>query len=190
MAGNNLIYPVQGDPLTRLAPDVYVAFGPAKGPRGSYRVWEEGGVYPQVVFEVWSPGNRAGEMALKRAAYDRFGVEEYYLVFPEFPMRLEGWRRAAAGAFERVPEMDGHVSPRLGVRFDLAGGELTLCGPDGRAWVLPDETERQRAEAVQEREQADRERAAEAARRVESERRASALAAKLRELGIDPDAVG
>ena len=57
VAGDNLIYPVQGVPTIRTAPDVYVAFGRPRGHRGSYRVWEEDGVFPQVVFEVLSPGN-------------------------------------------------------------------------------------------------------------------------------------
>src|SRR5437764_1211047 len=58
VAGDNLIYPVKGDNTICQAPDVYVAFGRPKGDRGSYRVWEEGGIFPQVVFEVLSPGNR------------------------------------------------------------------------------------------------------------------------------------
>ena len=36
-----------------------VVFGRPKGYRGSYRQWEEGGIAPQVVFEILSPGNRA-----------------------------------------------------------------------------------------------------------------------------------
>lgn len=38
VAGDNLIYPVECEPDTRQAPDVYVAFGRPKGYRGSYRV--------------------------------------------------------------------------------------------------------------------------------------------------------
>jgi Uma2 family endonuclease len=82
VAGNHLIYPVEGKPKVRQAPDVYVAFGPRKGDRGSYKVWEEGGVFPQVVFEVWSPHNRHQRMEDKRAFYDRYGAEEYYIVTP------------------------------------------------------------------------------------------------------------
>src|SRR6266542_1827009 len=76
VAGNNLIYPKQGDPKVRQAPDAYVAFGRPKGDRGSYKVWEEGGIFPQVVFEVLSPGNRPGEMARKLLFYERYGAEE------------------------------------------------------------------------------------------------------------------
>lgn len=66
VAGDHLIYPVEGDPLTRLAPDVYVAYGRPKGKRGSYQVWRENKVFPQEVFEVWSPANRPEEMDRKR----------------------------------------------------------------------------------------------------------------------------
>lgn len=93
VAGDHLIYPVKGRPDIRQAPDVYVAFGPRKGDRGSYKVWEEGGVFPQVVFEVWSPNNRQDQMAEKRDFYEAYGAKEYYLVYPEFPAHVEGWAR-------------------------------------------------------------------------------------------------
>lgn len=75
VAGDPLWYPVEGDPKTRVAPDVLVAFGRPKGRRGSYLQWLEGGTAPQVVFEVLSPGNTLSEMALKQTFYDRFGVD-------------------------------------------------------------------------------------------------------------------
>ena len=65
IAGNLLWYPVEGDNTIRQAPDVLAAFGRPKGDRGSYRQWEEGGVAPQVVFEILSPGNRLNEMIRK-----------------------------------------------------------------------------------------------------------------------------
>ncbi len=46
VAGDLLWYPVKGNNTIRTAPDTLVAFGPAKGYRGSYRQWEEGGVAP------------------------------------------------------------------------------------------------------------------------------------------------
>src|SRR5437868_15361210 len=69
VAGDNLWYPVEGDNTIRTAPDVYVAFGRPKGHRGSYRQWEEGGIAPQVVFEILSPGNRPAEMTRKFEFY-------------------------------------------------------------------------------------------------------------------------
>ena len=55
--------------------------------------WREGGVAPQVVFEVLSPGNCVPEMARKYNFYQRYGVEEYYLYDPD-NVGLIGWMRA------------------------------------------------------------------------------------------------
>jgi Uma2 family endonuclease len=180
-AGNNLIYAVEGDSKVRQAPDVYVAFGRPKGYRGSYKVWEEGGTFPQVVFEVWSPGNEFKQMLAKFAFYEKHGAEEYYLLYPEFPAHAEGWVRTG-GKLEPVAEMNGFVSPRLGWRFELDTGELTVFGRDGRQLQTP-------AEMVVEREAAVARAAELAAGRDAAVARAAELAAKLRELGIDPDAV-
>src|SRR5437667_8569029 len=45
-------YPVQGNKNIVQAPDVLVAMGRPKGHRSSYKQWEEGGVAPQIVFEI------------------------------------------------------------------------------------------------------------------------------------------
>ena len=63
VAGDLLWYPVEGNNLLRQAPDVMIAFGRPKGYRGSYQQWLEDNIPPQVVFEIWSPGNRPSKMA-------------------------------------------------------------------------------------------------------------------------------
>ncbi|NJL05004.1 MAG: Uma2 family endonuclease, partial [Chloroflexaceae bacterium] len=95
IAGDLLWYPVQGDNRTRVAPDAMVVFGRPKGKRGSYKQWDEDNCAPQVVVEILSPGNRAGEMTNKYLFYTRFGVEEYYLYDPE-EHTLDGWQREAS----------------------------------------------------------------------------------------------
>src|SRR5690348_7505020 len=74
VAADNLWYPVEGNPYISVAPDIYVVFGRPKGDRGSYKQWEEGGIAPQVVFEIWSPGNTAGEITNKYLFYSQYGV--------------------------------------------------------------------------------------------------------------------
>ncbi|MBL8866357.1 MAG: Uma2 family endonuclease [Planctomycetia bacterium] len=201
VAGDHLIYPVEGDPETRQAPDVYVAFGAEKKYRGSYRVWEEKGIFPQVVFEVWSPNNRFEQMQKKLAFYERFGAEEYYIVYPDHPSHLEIWIRRE-GKFESIAEPNGFVSPRLGLRFLLERGSLTVYGPDGRQLKRPDEIaeqleeteewlarERVRAEQERQRAETEKQRAEAERQRAEAEKqRADFLAARLRQLGVDPDA--
>jgi Uma2 family endonuclease len=165
VAGDLLWYPVEGNNKIRAAPDTMVVFGRPPGDRGSYLQWQEDGLAPQVVFEVLSPGNTVAEMIHKFRFYEQYGVEEYYVYDPDRGS-LDGWIRRN-GRLEDIPEMEGWVSPRLGIRFSLNGMDLVLYRPDGR-----------RFETFLELEQ-----------RAETERqRAERLAARLRELGVDPDA--
>ena len=172
VAGDLLWYPVEGEPKLCAAPDVMVAFGRPKGSRGSYMQWLEGGVAPQVVFEVMSPNNRPGEMIRKFQFYERHGVEEYYLHDPD-KAAFDGWLRAG-NCLEPIAEVDGWISPRLEVRFDLSGDELRVLGPAGRPFATYVELVQQREELAQQRE----------AQQLRAER----LAAQLRALGIEPDA--
>ena len=143
VAGDLLWYPVEGDPKTRAAPDTMVAFEAKKGYRGSYKQWEEGGIAPQVVFEVLSPGNRADEMLAKFRFYERFGVEEYYVYDPD-EITFSGWIRRGGG-LEQIGEINGWTSPRLGVRFQLTEEALIIFGPDGRRFQTFGELARERS---------------------------------------------
>jgi Uma2 family endonuclease len=163
VAGDLLWYPVQGHPEIRSAPDTMVVFGRPRGYRGSFKQWIEDGIAPQVVFEILSPGNRPDEMDRKFEFYDRYGVEEYYLYDPDH-VDLSGWIRRQ-GHLQQIPEMNGWVSPRLGIRFDLSGDELVIYRPDGRRFLSF-------VELMQGKE--------------EAERKAERLAERLRALGIDP----
>jgi Uma2 family endonuclease len=174
VAGDLLWYPVQGSNTIRAAPDAMVAFGRPKGYRGSYQQWREGNVAPQVVWEVASPGNRPGEWVRKFQFYQRYGVEEYYLYDPDWKT-LEGWRREG-GDLQPIPEMQGWVSPRLGVRFEMEADGLHLYGPGNRPFLTYLELERERARADREHERAEQER-----------QRAERLAAQLRALGVEPE---
>jgi len=181
VAGDHLIYPIEENIATRQAPDVYVAFGRRKGHRGSYAVSEEDGIFPQVIFEVWSPRNRQREMELKREFYEKYGAEEYYIVYPEFPAHIDGWRRENDKLIH-IEEINGFISPRLKIRFELKRGKISIYRPDGERFLSFVEL---RAMADEKHARA----AAEKQRAESAEERAAKLSAKLRELGIDPDAV-
>ncbi|HEY1187138.1 MAG TPA: hypothetical protein VGE74_05740 [Gemmata sp.] len=128
----------------------------------------------QVVFDVLMRGWRFADMQGKFEFCERYGAEEYYILYPEFPAHAEGYLRTDA-KLVRVSEINEHVSPRTGLRFSLDRGQLTLFGRDGKPL-------RTAGEQVAEREAAERE--------AEHQRQnATALAAKLRESGIDPDTV-
>ncbi len=176
-----LWYPVEGRPDIKNTPDVMVAFGRPKENRGSYRQWEENGVAPQVVFEITSPGGAVAEMRLKRMFYNRYGVKEYYEYDPETGT-LDVWTRQKR-ALRNALFIDEWRSPLLGVTLKLeTKGELSVYRPNGDRFLRPVEiraladlaeawAERERKQAEQERERAER------------------LAAKLRELGIDPEQI-
>ncbi|MBW4495330.1 MAG: Uma2 family endonuclease [Oscillatoria princeps RMCB-10] len=186
VAGDLLWYPVQGS-LHRQAPDVMVVFGRPKGDRRSYKQWEENNIPPQVVFEILSPGNLAKEMAKKLLFYQRYGVEEYYIYNPD-TVELTGLLRSGDW-LEPVEEINGWVSPLLGIRFELKEGSLQIYRPDGERFLTFPELE-QRAREAEQRAELERQRAEQAEQRAEqAEARIQALSARLRELGIDPEQV-
>jgi hypothetical protein len=81
---------------------------------------------------------------------------------------------------EPIPETNGWVSPRLGVRFDLSGGEFRLFAPDGKPFLTYVELSREVDELTHELDDLARQ-------RDEERRRAERLAARLKELGEDVD---
>jgi Uma2 family endonuclease len=167
VAGDLFWYPVEGRPDIRMTPDVMIVFGRPKGDRPSYKQWEEENIAPQVVFEVLSPSHSLLEMAKKLEFYDRYGVEEYYLYDPETG-DFTGWIRGEDGRLRVIDEIQGWVSPRLGVRFEIEDGELRVIRPDGQRFMTYLELQQQ----------------------AEHERqRAAKLAQRLRELGIDPEQI-
>ncbi|HZG39357.1 MAG TPA: Uma2 family endonuclease [Nodosilinea sp.] len=185
VAGDLLWYPVEGNNTLRQAPDVMVVMGRPKGDRGSYRQWQEDNMPPQVVFEILSPGNRFGEMLRKLGFYDRYGVEEYYIYDPD-KLELTGLQRGEAD-LQVIEEMNGWVSPRLQIRFQMTDGGLEIYRPDGQRFLtyseLGQQLEQARQQTDQERERADQER-----ERADQERqRAERLAEQLRAVGLEPD---
>lgn len=178
VAGDLLWYPVEGNNKIRMAPDAMVVFGRPKGDRGSYKQWKEDNIPPQVVFEILSPGNRPGEMTKKFDQYDLYGVEEYYLYDPD-KVKLTGWLRRQ-GKLQSIDQMDGWVSPRLKVRFDLTGPELQIFKESGDRFLTYSEME-ERAKREQQRAERERQRAEQAEARIKL------LSERLQELGIDPE---
>jgi Uma2 family endonuclease len=172
VAGDLLWYPVEGNAKYRVAPDAMVVFGRPKGDRGSYKQWEEANIAPQVVFEILSPGNTEGEMERKLQIYARCEVEEYYVYDPDRYI-LKGYQRGEDLFLDRIEEMNGWTSPRLGIKFQLIENDLQITHPDGRVFETFDNVATERDLLLVEKQQLE----------LEKNKRD----AKLRELGIDPD---
>ena len=173
VAMDHLIYLDSNNPKRRIAPDVYVAYGRPDHHRGSYKLWQENSVFPQVIIEVLSPKNSRSEMAQKRKIYEQYRCEEYIEIEPESE-RLEVWLRGPRQRKLRpiavTPEW---TSLRLGVRFLQKEGSLELFHPDGRPFRTFEEVQASENHALN--------------RADAAEARESVLRAHLIAMGIDPD---
>jgi hypothetical protein len=98
--------------------------------------------------------------------YERYGADEYYIYNPDPPhLELSKFVRRE-GRLEEVEAMNGHVSPRLGIWFQMDDGRLMILRPDGHSFETCEQLGKQ---ADQERERAGQE-----GRRAELERQRAA----------------
>ena len=172
--GNQYLYYSQGFPRLRTAPDVMVIFDVEPGGRDNYKIWEEGQV-PSVIFEMTSKGTEDQDKSFKKTLYESLGVKEYWLFDPKgewIPAQLQGYRLRGE-TYE--PITDSRSEP-LQLRLAIEGKLIGFYREDtGEKLLLPDELAQALCRETQARQQA--------------EERAEKLAAKLRELGVDPDSV-
>ena len=113
VAGDMFLYYRMNDAEARLAPDIMVVFGAAESPpRPSWLVWREGGLTPDFVLEIASPGTVADDAGWKRDRYATMEVSEY-------------WRFDPQGG-ELIPEL------LTGEVLDAARGISTVAGGPGR----------------------------------------------------------
>lgn len=187
IAGDLLWYPVEGNPKRRAAPDVMVVIGRPKGDRGSYKQWQEAGIAPQVVFEILSPGNTTNEMAAKLAFYDRHDVEEYYIYDPD-TNALSGWEREN-GYLTEIHIVQDWISPRLGIKFERSEPELQIYRPDGELFLTFEQVSHQLETTTRELETISQKLSTTEQVLAAETNRNQQFAAKLRELGIDPDTI-
>ena len=208
VAADLLWYPVEGRSEISQAPDTMVVFGRPKGDHPSYIQYREDNIGPQVVFEIRSHNDINTKMNKKLSFYQRHGVEEYYLYDPEIN-ELLGWQRIEK-YLEVIEPMEGWISPRLCVRFELGEDELEIYRSNGEKFLSYAELEEQslldrqrlqqesqRAEQEAQRAEQEAQRAEQADQRAEQANQmaeqanqiAQRLAAKLRELNIDPDSL-
>jgi Uma2 family endonuclease len=173
--GSNLMcYYIEGDPTKSISPDVFVVRGAAKGERRVYKFWEEPA--PNVVLEISSRKTRKDDLGKKKDLYAWLGVREYFVFDPEYKLQppLRAFRLHGTDLVEEMVLGNRAMSNELGLELVNDGHTLRLWNP------LASEYLRTPAEEAAARQ-------AEATARQEAETRAARLAAKLRELGLDPD---
>ena len=184
VSGNILLYYEEDEERSAVAPDVLVAFGVPHRERSSYFLWEERKA-PDFVLEITSRSTWREDQNRKRELYRRLGVREYWQYDPTrdyLEPPLQGLE-LVGGAYRRLPDRelaDGTMalwSAVLGLELRLQLAERRLRFHDPTTGKdLPDfkETDNQRQEAEDGREQ-------EAAARQAAEARAQQEAAARRQ---------
>ena len=167
-AGNLTIYysPNQLKSEYFRGPDFFVVLGTERKTRKSWVVWEEDGKYPHVIVEVLSPSTANTDKITKKKIYqDTFRTPDYFLFEPD-QLELTGFH-LVDGKYEALePNEQGYLwSQQLGLYLGIHDNFVRFFTPDGQLVPTPEEY------AVSEHQQKER------------------LAAKLRELGIDPDTI-
>jgi Uma2 family endonuclease len=167
-AGNLTVYysPNQKKSEDFRGPDFFVVLGVEKRPRKSWAVWEEGGHYPHVIVELLSDSTAKTDRGLKKQLYqDTWRTHDYFWFDPE-SLEFQGFH-LVDGQYQAIPTSpSGHLwSQQLGLFLGIYQRQLRFFKADGALVLTPEEEN----EAVMQRN--DR------------------LAAKLRELGVDPEAL-
>jgi Uma2 family endonuclease len=178
---NQFLYYVQEFPKLRVAPDVMVIYDVEPGGRDNYKVWQEKQV-PKVVFEMTSKGTQAEDKENKKSLYEGIGVQEYWLFDPKgewIEQKLQGYKLRPDG-YELITDSCSEVLKlRLVVEDKLIGfyrldnGEKLLVADELVEALRSETVLRTEAETLAEQEY----------------QRAERLAAKLRELGENPDLI-
>lgn len=131
VASNLNLYYEEGNPRRYFTPDIMVSFGPRKGDRQVYKLWQEN-VFPQVVFEIASGRTWKNDIGDKSEFYSDFGTEEYYLIDPErkyLPLPLMAYRRRDDRLQYVALEGDRIFSALLGLDIVDTGKSFRLFNP-------------------------------------------------------------
>lgn len=179
------IYHTTGvNPRVPVVPDGFLSLGVERRKQGksrkSYVTWEENNVAPILTLEVvsWTPG---AEYEEKIDIYAKLGVFYYIIYNPEY------WQRDRHQPFEVYKLVDGVYQLQIGEPYWMPevglgiGRHRTNVGGIQREVLTWYDQQRNPYLTAEEREEQERQRA-------EQERqRAERLAARLRELGEDPE---
>ncbi len=174
-SGNLTIYysPTQRKSSDFRGPDFFVVLGTERKPRKSWVVWEEDGKYPNLIVELLSESTAATDRGLKKQIYqDIFRTPDYFWFDPH-SLEFEGFH-LVDGTYHPIEltEQGWRWSEQLGLFLGVHQEQLRFFTAEGELVASPEEdaaVERERAEAERERNEK--------------------LAAKLRELGVDPDTI-
>ncbi len=165
-------------------PDFMVAFDTERYPRKSWIVWEEEGKYPNVIIEILSDSTANVDRTTKKELYQNtFRTPEYFWVDPD-TQEFEGFV-LVGGTYQAIPPNPvGHRwSQQMQLFLGIHNSQLRYFTPEGQLVPTPVEA----AQEAQRNAQEAQRNAQEAQQDAEAaQQRNDRLAAKLRELGVDP----
>jgi hypothetical protein len=149
-----------------------------KKPRKSWVIWQEDGKYPNIIVELLSSSIKATDKGLKKQIYqDIFRTPEYFWFDPD-NLEFVGFHLVDGNYQPIEPNPQGWLwSQQLDLYLGVQNNQLRYFTAQGELVPTPEES------AAQEKQRADEEKQ----RADEEKQRAERLAAKLRELNIDPD---
>ena len=195
-AGNLTIYysPNQKKSEDSRGPDFFVVLGTERKTRKSWVVWDENGKYPHVIVEILSPSTAKTDREFKKQLYQNTFRTPDYFWFDPYTLEFAGFHLLDGKYQPLTANEKGHLwSQQLGLYLGVYNGLLRYFTREGILVPTPEESAEQegkRAEAEAKARKSEAERAEAEAKRAESEaKRAARLAAKLRELNIDPETI-
>ena len=174
-AGNLTIYysPRQRKSEKFRGPDFFVVLGTERKTRKSWVVWEEDGKYPNVILEILSDSTANTDKGLKKEIYQNTFRTPDYFWFDPYTQEFAGFH-LVDGEYQPLQANEkGHLwSHQLGLYLGIYQGLLRFFTADCQLVPTPEETAEQEVQRAQ-----------------QAEQKAERLAAKLRELNIDPDTI-
>jgi Uma2 family endonuclease len=161
-------------------PDFFVVLDTERKTRKSWVVWAEDGKYPNVIVEILSDSTGNTDRDLKKKLYqDTFRTPDYFW-FDPYTLEFAGFHLVDGKYQPLEPNNQEHLwSQQLGLYLGIHQALLRFFTPTGELVPTPEE------EADYERQQKEYERQ----QREVAEERGERLAAKLRELNIDPETI-
>lgn len=132
LASDLIVYYEEGNVNRRFAPDLMICFGAENKKRRTYNLWEEK-VVPQVVVEVVSVETWEKDVTTKRRLYERLGVEEYFVIDPEYkylPSPLFAYRLEFGELVRQNVQNNRILSNRLGLDLVNTGEDFRFFNPD------------------------------------------------------------
>jgi Uma2 family endonuclease len=195
-AGNLTIYysPNQKKSEYFRGPDFFVVLETERKTRKSWVVWDEDGKYPHVIVEILSPSTANTDREFKKQLYQNTFRTPDYFWFDPYTLEFAGFHLVDGKYQPLMANEKGHLwSQQLGLYLGVYNGLLRYFTREGILVPTPEESaeqEAKRATAEAEARKAEAKRAEQEAeaRKAEAEKVAR-LAAKLRELNIDPDTI-